>query len=634
MFIFYVSFGLGNQVQAQSNVLANDLIVEEIDEVSEGIDTSLEDDDSDIQRVRYVTIDPDAPGLSLILSLFDDTIVDADQTGVQTQGDARIWSGQVTLVSGGSPSLILPDEGSNDVSIGVDISSNIVSGSVYLDDYFYDIRFKEDADAGPVYAIVEYLSMDVLFPDVDDTITLEDDLLTGNSNFAGDVCAPANTCGTRTVNVMIIWTSAAQAKMGGLASAKTKAATAVAGMQTALTASGISHTVQLVHTQEFASITEGANLNADLQSVTSNAAVAALRTTHGADLVGLVSDQTGCGLGWTPSGNMLDPGQGFMAMSPGCVHGRLVAHEFGHTMGLHHDLYVTTNNTPCAWGKGYVNQSATGTNPNGDPNAWVTVMAYWNQLVTTAAANGLPGLNTGIASTPLRYSNPNQTITGHPAGVIRTSPTNPADAAYHLNRSMCVVANYAGPTLPVELTSFDAKVLQGNTILLDWATATEDNNSGFDIEHSAYGEEFVSLAFVDGYGSTTESQNYSFETSQLSPGSHRFRLKQIDFDGKSEYHEIVEVDVSLPGAFVLEPVYPNPFNPTASFNFFVGMKQNVEVSLYNSVGQKVAELFSGVATASNKYSVSIDGSNLSSGMYLVQMNGLNFNASQKVILQK
>ena len=106
--------------------------------------------------------------------------------------------------------------------------------------------------------------------------------------------------------------------------------------------------------------------------------------------------------------------------------------------------------------------------------------------------------------------------------------------------------------LPVELTSF-AGTLNGNTVTLNWQTATETNNSGFAIERSSSspGAIWDKIGFVEGNGTSTETKNYSFADKNLLSGKYSYRLKQIDFDGSFEYSEIVNVDVSSPAKYSL-----------------------------------------------------------------------------------
>ena len=92
--------------------------------------------------------------------------------------------------------------------------------------------------------------------------------------------------------------------------------------------------------------------------------------------------------------------------------------------------------------------------------------------------------------------------------------------------------------VPVELTSFTAKV-NGTEVELGWATATELNNNGFEVQRKSR-EDFVTVGFVKGKGTTSEIQNYSFVDQNLSVGSYSYRLKQVDYNGAFAYSDIIE----------------------------------------------------------------------------------------------
>jgi hypothetical protein len=197
-----------------------------------------------------------------------------------------------------------------------------------------------------------------------------------------------------------------------------------------------------------------------------------------------------------------------------------------------------------------------------------------------------------------------------------------------------------GEVLPVELTSFDA-VLDGNAAVLHWTTASETNNAGFSVMRSAEcgvrsacDAPWEEMAFVDGHGTTEVEQSYQFQITDLEPGRHSFRLKQIDYDGTFAYSPEVEVVVEMAERFVMEAAYPNPFNPEATFRFAVSRAQTVDVSLYDLLGRRVEVLWRGEAEAGRMEAVRIDGSGLPSGVYLVRAVGEGFVETQRVSLIK
>jgi hypothetical protein len=198
--------------------------------------------------------------------------------------------------------------------------------------------------------------------------------------------------------------------------------------------------------------------------------------------------------------------------------------------------------------------------------------------------------------------------------------------------------DFSGTIVPVELTSFTGKYV-GNTVLLNWSTATELNNLGFDIQRSIAGKEFVSVGFVQGKGTTTEKNNYSYVDNSISPNTqYSYRLKQIDFDGSYSFAGVVNLGKSLPLNFDLAQNYPNPFNPTTKISFSLPINSNVSLDLYNLVGQKVKDVYNGALEAGS-HTYEVNGSDLSSGIYVYRLsvaaeNGTNFVASKKMTLLK
>jgi hypothetical protein len=192
--------------------------------------------------------------------------------------------------------------------------------------------------------------------------------------------------------------------------------------------------------------------------------------------------------------------------------------------------------------------------------------------------------------------------------------------------------------VPVELTSFTAGVA-GGRVELNWSTATEVNNQGFEILRSAQNDnDWQQIGFVPGFGTTTELKSYSYTDQSVSNGKYYYKLKQIDFDGSFTYSEAVEAEVSLPTIFALEQNYPNPFNPSTLIRFSLPVDAQVTIGVYNLVGEKVAEIASG-NFSSGSHNVTFDASKLTSGIYFYRLdatgiNGKTFSSVKKMTLMK
>ena len=192
--------------------------------------------------------------------------------------------------------------------------------------------------------------------------------------------------------------------------------------------------------------------------------------------------------------------------------------------------------------------------------------------------------------------------------------------------------------VPVELTSFTAQYV-GNTTQLNWTTATELNNLGFDIQRSTAGTEFVTIGFIFGKGTTTEIQNYTYVDNTTSPNvSYAYRLRMNDFNGRYHYSEVINLGESNPLKFELAQNYPNPFNPSTTISIGLPVQSNVTLDVYNIVGERVASLYNGALAAGN-YNYTFDASNLPSGIYIsvlsaVGQDGNSSTLSRKMTLMK
>jgi hypothetical protein len=192
--------------------------------------------------------------------------------------------------------------------------------------------------------------------------------------------------------------------------------------------------------------------------------------------------------------------------------------------------------------------------------------------------------------------------------------------------------NWNNYVVPVELTSFTGSNIDGN-IILRWSTATEINNKIFQIERRKENSNFVTIGFVEGKGTTTEQQEYSYVDRNVTTGKYFYRLKQIDFDGTFEYSNEIEVDVSLPKTFSLGNCYPNPFNPSTKIIYEIPKQSTVILKVYDILGNEVSTLVNEMKSAGS-YQIVFDASELSNGVYFYRLQADNFIETKKMILMK
>ena len=193
--------------------------------------------------------------------------------------------------------------------------------------------------------------------------------------------------------------------------------------------------------------------------------------------------------------------------------------------------------------------------------------------------------------------------------------------------------------MPVELISFDSKIIE-SSVLLTWSTATELNNNGFEIQRSTENEPWHSIGFVNGHGTTQLKNNYSYtdiNANSVIGQNIKYRLKQNDFNGKSSYsNEITISKNSIPNGFSLQQNYPNPFNGGSVIKFSTPKSSDVSLILYDIKGKEIKVLISGYLST-GQHQISLSSSEfekLSSGVYLYKLFTPGFSAVRKMIFLK
>jgi len=191
-------------------------------------------------------------------------------------------------------------------------------------------------------------------------------------------------------------------------------------------------------------------------------------------------------------------------------------------------------------------------------------------------------------------------------------------------------------TIPVELISFSSSI-EANVVTLNWSTATELNNYGFEIERSIDKGNWRTIGFREGKGTTSEPQQYFYSDnlSDIEASKLYYRLKQIDFDGSFEYFPNafgIEIEIT-PSAFSLSQNYPNPFNPVTKIKYSIPQSSNVIVKVFDVLGNEVATLVNEQKQAGT-YELEWNGENVPSGVYFYQIKAGSFIEIKKMILMK
>lgn len=196
--------------------------------------------------------------------------------------------------------------------------------------------------------------------------------------------------------------------------------------------------------------------------------------------------------------------------------------------------------------------------------------------------------------------------------------------------------------LPVELVYFYATVIP-NGVQLNFGTATETSNYGFDVERSDSTFSFTAIGFVEGNGNSNSPKHYVYiDTLVEMTGKVYYRLKQIDFVGTFEYSDTVLVDFlssveitdsNIPEMFYLSNAYPNPFNHQTKIEFNIPKPAEVKIEVFSLSGEKMKVIYNGYLN-SGSYSSNLDFEEFVSGTYLIRLSTENYSSTRKVILLK
>lgn len=195
---------------------------------------------------------------------------------------------------------------------------------------------------------------------------------------------------------------------------------------------------------------------------------------------------------------------------------------------------------------------------------------------------------------------------------------------------------FSNHNVPVELISFSAENLNNN-VVLNWLTATELNNQGFEIQKSNSDFTWRTIGFIKGNGTTSEINNYSFtDNNNEKTGKVFYRLKQIDYNGNYQYSKEIEIEFP-PNDFVLYQNYPNPFNPSTIIKYVIandnGTKQSVTLKMYDILGNEVVTLVN-EQKPPGIYEVEWNANEIPSGVYFYKLQSNDFYQIKKMVYIK
>lgn len=238
---------------------------------------------------------------------------------------------------------------------------------------------------------------------------------------------------------------------------------------------------------------------------------------------------------------------------------------------------------------------------HGNENAGMYFQRTTWSLVTITVPQSLTGYTAGSGSVRrlwFTWSNDNETGSGVGAAIDDIKITTACDLI-----------------LPTDLTNFNA-IKEKEFIILNWQTNSEVNNDYFVIEKSTDGLNFESIDIVKGAGTTNRKINYQSTDKNLSSGIIYYRLKQVDFDGKSTYSKTISIEGVDKEYNVGNPL-PNPTSAELSIEFNVKTNSDFIVELIDVTGKKVKTFTALIETGFSSKNFNIV--DLESGLYFLHI---------------
>lgn len=192
--------------------------------------------------------------------------------------------------------------------------------------------------------------------------------------------------------------------------------------------------------------------------------------------------------------------------------------------------------------------------------------------------------------------------------------------------SLRYVKLFFSTVLPVELTTFTATPVGEKTVRLQWTTASEQNSARFEVERSANGQDFYSIASLAAAGNTTNKHDYELSDRNPLPGDNYYRLRQIDVDGRYGYSPIRLAVIAAEDLENKWNIYPNP----AQSSFFVENREREGlVTLFDAAGKQVWEQ----ALSAGNQRTEINLERLPAGVYGLKIQTENGVFVSKVVVE-
>ena len=194
-----------------------------------------------------------------------------------------------------------------------------------------------------------------------------------------------------------------------------------------------------------------------------------------------------------------------------------------------------------------------------------------------------------------------------------SGPTRPAYQYISIGSITATATGGGCLVLPVDLVSFTAQ-REERSAKLTWVTASEENNAQFVVERTTDGNQYETVAVVEGKGTTQSTSVYTITDEHTPDLLTYYRLKQIDTDGNPTYFELISLD-ELQGDELIQGVYPNPANEVLVYSLNSLGNQSYAIQVTDQLGRTVYSETSTTDNGLSEHTLDVDA--VKNGSYLM-----------------
>jgi len=250
---------------------------------------------------------------------------------------------------------------------------------------------------------------------------------------------------------------------------------------------------------------------------------------------------------------------------------------------------------------------------------WLFETSNRVQFVYGAGNNFNGGFSAGITTNGLTDF-VSVTVATHTASIATAQDNNTVWPGTGRSYSFTV-----GSTLPVSLVNFSG-YKDGSRNQLQWSTATEMNNRGFELQRSADGISFTTIGFMNSQsadGNSSSLLHYQFTDNTADGNRYYYRLRQVDLDDRSKLSSVIVINGRKPTVVQLDGVFPNPAGNIVNLKVTSPNSQLLGIAMHDMTGKIVLQKIIAVGAGSNTVPVNI--SQLANNYYLLKVADVNGN---------